>query len=110
MAAEDAMAVLGGNWMIFDKMVQISQAGVLLETRVTNIESIASKGTWSVKAIKQDSEEEIEDEYDQVIIATPYQFSNITSSSIKPPEVIKYVNLHVTLFASPYRLSPQYFK
>ncbi|KAK6349951.1 hypothetical protein TWF696_006207 [Orbilia brochopaga] len=108
MSTDNAMAITGGNWKIFDKMVQMSKAGMLFETTVTNIERAAGKKTWIVKARKSTGEE-LEDEYDDVIIATPYQFSNITSSSFTPPETIKYVDLHVTLFASPYRLSPKYF-
>ncbi|KAK6357174.1 hypothetical protein TWF718_001499 [Orbilia javanica] len=111
MSTDGAMAITGGNWRIFDKMVQTSKAGIHLETRVTSIERVPDKHTWTVNAIKSDSSEpqSFEDEYDEVIIATPWQFSNITSKSIPTPEEIKYVNLHVTLFASPYRLSPKYF-
>ncbi|KAK6363149.1 hypothetical protein TWF730_000596 [Orbilia blumenaviensis] len=111
MSTDGAMAITGGNWRIFDKMVQTSKAGVLLETKVTNIERAPDKHTWTVKALKLDSAEPhgLEDEYDEVVIATPWQFSDITSKSVPAPEEIKYVNLHVTLFASPFRLSPKYF-
>ncbi|KAF3906151.1 hypothetical protein ABW20_dc0100554 [Dactylellina cionopaga] len=108
MSTDNAMAITGGNWQIFHKMVETSKASILLETKVTNIERVPSKKTWIVKATKS-SGQELQDEYDEVIIATPYQFSNITSNSIQAPETIKYVNLHVTLFASPFRLSPKYF-
>ncbi|KAJ6264606.1 hypothetical protein Dda_0755 [Drechslerella dactyloides] len=108
MSTDGAMAITGGNWKIFDRMVQTSRSGILLETRVTSIERVEGKRTWIVKALKSTGEE-LQDEYDDVIVATPWQFSNITSSSIVPPETIKYTNLHVTLFASPYRLSPKYF-
>ncbi|KAK6536375.1 hypothetical protein TWF281_000614 [Arthrobotrys megalospora] len=111
MSTDGAMAIAGGNWRIFDKMVQTSKAGVLLETKVTSVERVTDKHTWTVNALKLDGEEShrLEDEYDEVIIATPWQFSDITSKSIPAPEEIKYVDLHVTLFASPYRLSPKYF-
>ncbi|KAK6509380.1 hypothetical protein TWF481_004129 [Arthrobotrys musiformis] len=113
MSTDGAMAITGGNWRIFDKMVQTSKAGLHLETRVTKIERVANKHTWAVNALKSTSDgpdsQSFEDEYDEVIIATPWQFSNITSESIPAPEEIRYINLHVTLFASPYRLSPKYF-
>ncbi|KAK6516657.1 hypothetical protein TWF506_006553 [Arthrobotrys conoides] len=112
MSTDGAMAIAGGNWRIFDKMAQTSKAGIHLETRVTNIERVQDKHTWTVNALKSEGGVEtqsFEDEYDEVIIATPWQFSNITSKSIPAPEEIKYVKLHVTLFASPYRLSPKYF-
>ncbi|KAF3907152.1 hypothetical protein ABW21_db0205954 [Orbilia brochopaga] len=108
MSTDNAMAITGGNWQIFDKMVQSSKAGMLFETTVTSIDKSAERNTWIVKARKSTGEKLV-DEYDEVIIATPYQFSNITTSSFPAPETIKYVDLHVTLFASPYRLSPKYF-
>ncbi|KAF3942022.1 hypothetical protein ABW19_dt0200058 [Dactylella cylindrospora] len=108
MSTDGAVAITGGNWQIFDKMVQSSKAIVLLETAVTSIEKAPASKSWIVKASKSTGEN-IEHEYDEVIIATPYQFSNISSSSIQAPEVVKYKELFVTLFASPYRLSPKYF-
>ena len=51
-----------------------------------------------------------QEDFDAVIIAAPFQFSNITlASSINKPEEIRYIQLHVTLFTSPRRLSPLYF-
>ncbi|KAK6544199.1 hypothetical protein TWF694_000902 [Orbilia ellipsospora] len=108
MSTDGAMAITGGNWRIFHTMIEKSGSNILTETAVTNIEKIPETRTWLVKA-KKSNGEILEDEYDDVIIATPYQFSNITSQSIKAPEKIKYNDLHVTLFASPYRLSPKYF-
>src|SRR5690606_2903541 len=37
MAATDAMAVKGGNWRIFDRMIESSQAKLLLNTTVSSI-------------------------------------------------------------------------
>ncbi|KAF3911688.1 hypothetical protein AA313_de0203676 [Arthrobotrys entomopaga] len=108
MSTDGAMAITGGNWKIFHKMIETSKSNILTETTVTNIERVPDAKTWVVKATKSNGDV-LEDEYDEVIIAAPYQFSNITSQSIKAPEKIKYTDLHVTLFASPYRLSPKYF-
>ncbi|EPS39133.1 hypothetical protein H072_7066 [Dactylellina haptotyla CBS 200.50] len=108
MSTDNAMAITGGNWKIFHKMIETSNAKILIETPVTSIERVPDKKAWTVKATKKNGDV-LEDEYDEVIIAAPYQFTNITSKSIKAPETIKYNALHVTLFASPYRLSPKYF-
>lgn len=109
MSTDNAMAIKGGNWQIFDRMLLSSRASVLLETAVTSVERVNGKKTWVVTA-KTSNGQITKTEYDEVIIAGPYQYSNITSKSIKAPETIKYVDEHVTLFASPHRLSPKYFK
>ena len=109
MATDGAMQVEGGNWQIFDEAVKRSRARVLLNTAVT--------------AVKKDDRETyhltVDDpaisssalEFDSIILAAPYQFSNITFSP--PPTVlptpIPYVKLHVTLFATPHQLSPLFF-
>ena len=109
MATDGAMQVEGGNWQIFDEAVKRSRARVLLNTAVT--------------AVKKDDREtyhlNVDDpaisssalEFDSIILAAPYQFSNITFSP--PPTVlptpIPYVKLHVTLFATPHQLSPLFF-
>jgi prenylcysteine oxidase/farnesylcysteine lyase len=57
------------------------------------------------------SEAEDLSDFDDIIIAGPYQFANL---SIGPalkhiPDTIPYVTLHVTLFTSPHPLSPLAF-
>lgn len=122
MAPEGAMSVHGGNWQIFDKMVQKSGATVLLNTSVSSV-SLADKQSGSsapkyVLTTRSATAGSTTDEvtnpvaFDNIIIATPFQFSNITADgdvlqhSIDP---IPYVRLHVTLFSSPFRLSPGFF-
>jgi prenylcysteine oxidase/farnesylcysteine lyase len=52
-----------------------------------------------------------EETFDEVVVAGPLQYSGITISPPldHAPDEIPYVNLHVTLFSSPHRISPQYF-
>ncbi|KAK8069209.1 prenylcysteine oxidase [Apiospora phragmitis] len=50
--------------------------------------------------------------FDDVVIATPWQFSDIKEEGDviqHPIEPVPYAKLHVTLFSSPFRFSPQYF-
>lgn len=123
MAAEGAMAVVGGNWRIFSNMVQRSGAHVYLNTTVTSIDLKVSKepGTPASKFIiktadtgSSDAKAEVQPiEFDDVVIANPYQFSNISHKDDlmqHPVDKIPYVTLHVTLFASPFRFSPEFFK
>jgi prenylcysteine oxidase/farnesylcysteine lyase len=122
MAAEGAMAVVGGNWQIFSNMVQRSGAHVYLNTTVTSIDLKVSKepGTPASKYIIKTSntgspgtKAEVQAvEFDDVVIANPYQFSNISHEDDlmqHPVDKIPYVKLHVTLFASPFRFSPEFF-
>lgn len=117
MAIQGQMSVVGGNWRIFDQMLQATGGRVLLNTSVAEI-SHQNDGTYTVEAATSAPEESLEpasnpqvDTYDSVIIATPLQFSNITfTPALKnPPLPIPYVTLYVTLFASPHRLSASAF-
>lgn len=119
MAAEGAVAVVGGNWQIFSRMAQKSGAHVQLNTTVA---SIARKGPASsaskyviktTSSTSPKSKAQAQDvEFDDVVIATPYQFSGITHEDNlmeHPIESIPYATLHVTLFATPFRLSGEFF-
>ncbi|KAH8673269.1 prenylcysteine oxidase [Xylariales sp. PMI_506] len=117
MAAEGAMAIAGGNWQIFSNMVASSEAHVYLNTTVTSlaVKGHASASKYVLQALSSGSDhaETLPIEFDDVVIATPYQFSNITHEAgvIKQPvDAIPYVTLHVTLFASPFRFNPGFFK
>lgn len=121
MATDGAMSIEGGNWQIFDGMIQASGATLLLNTSVSAIAKDASSGKYSIKTTSaqplhppQDRPSSSYDEewiYDTIVLASPLQFSNITFTpplSSHPP-AIPYVSLHVTLFTSARRLSPSYF-
>ncbi|KAI1086347.1 prenylcysteine oxidase [Rostrohypoxylon terebratum] len=121
MAPEGAMAVAGGNWQIFSRMVEKSQAYVSLNSTVSSIDKEKSgEGSdatkYKIQTLTTDSVD-TEGEthpvaFDTVVIATPYQFSGISHNDNvipHPVDSIPYVKLHVTLFASPFRFSPAFF-
>ncbi|KAM7188092.1 Prenylcysteine lyase domain containing protein [Rhypophila sp. PSN 637] len=147
MAPEGAMAVAGGNWQIFHKMVEKSGANLVLNTSIISID-FAEKSDVGGPAIFQDvtndqkviaafplSDDQVTPEiirdgeeskkykltstsesysntFDNIIIATPWQFANISTEDGVIQQVIDkipYVRLHVTLFASPFRYSPKFF-
>ncbi|KJX94274.1 prenylcysteine lyase like protein [Zymoseptoria brevis] len=111
MATDGAMAVEGGNWRIFDQMVKSSNATVLLDTEVTAITRQKS-GQHSL-TFKPGTSALESQSFDAVVLATPFQFSNLSSLRLdgphSTPDKIPYVELHVTLFTSPHLLSPKFF-
>ncbi|KAK0750213.1 Prenylcysteine lyase-domain-containing protein [Schizothecium vesticola] len=118
MAPEGAMAVEGGNWQIFYKMVENSQATIFFNRSVTavSLHKPENPGTASVKYTiridKSDYEEDYKLPFDNVIIANPYQFSKTSFQSglfETPIDEIRYVQLHVTIFSSPFQYSPAFF-
>lgn len=108
MATDGAVSIDGGNWRIFDGALKASGADVHVNTTVTEI--VRDQG--AVRIISKDSVQSIdESEFDEVVIAGPLQYSGV---SISPPlqhtpDDIPYVKLHVTLLASPRRISPTFF-
>ncbi|KAI4280692.1 MAG: hypothetical protein L6R38_004239 [Xanthoria sp. 2 TBL-2021] len=114
MAAEGGMSIEGGNWQIFDNMIKDSGATLLLNTAVSTITKDSGKYAIRATILSLDPAQDIESTestYDTIILASPLQFSNIAFSPAlsSPPPFIPYVSLHVTLFTSPYRLSPAAF-
>ncbi|KXS99992.1 hypothetical protein AC579_3028 [Pseudocercospora musae] len=109
MATEGAMAVEGGNWRIFEKMVQTSGAALHLETGVKEIQR-TEKGGYTLSLRSGEDNVATEQDFDVVVLAGPYQYTNITLPlSADAPDTIPYVSLHVTLFTSPHLLSPTFF-
>ncbi|KAL4897784.1 Prenylcysteine lyase-domain-containing protein [Aspergillus ambiguus] len=111
MATDGAMAVSGGNWQIFDRMLRASRADVHLNHTVTAIRRSAADDddSWIVAVDTPSGRASYV--FDEVVIAGPLQYTDIqiTPGLAQPPDEIPFVTLHVTLFASPHRLSPQYF-
>ncbi|KAJ5629077.1 hypothetical protein N7490_011305 [Penicillium lividum] len=113
MATDGAVSVHGGNWRIFDGVLKAAKTEVRLNTTVTEIARsnegtvrITTKSTSDLESALSD-----ESEFDEVVVAGPLQYSGI---SISPPlehtpDEIPYVQLHVTLLASPHRISSQFF-
>jgi prenylcysteine oxidase/farnesylcysteine lyase len=106
MAANGAMAIAGGNWQIFDRMLQSSPCiSTRFNTSVTHI-SKQLDNTYNLTT----SSGEIA-QYDEVVLASPLQFSNviINPQPKHTPDQIPYVKLYTTLFASPHKISPAAF-
>lgn len=112
MAANGAMSVEGGNWQIFSHMLHSPSPSSLitthLNTSVTHIQK-NEDGTYTVSTSSPDTTSD--ETFDTIILASPYQYTNLTISPAPAhtPAKIPYVALHVTLFASPYELSPLAF-
>ncbi len=105
MATSGAMQIEGGNWQIFAAMLKSSSSITThLNTPVSTI-SKQHDGTYHL------STNDTISTFDEVILATPLQFTNLTISPAPKhtPDTIPYVDLHVTLFASPFQLSPSAF-
>ena len=112
------IAIDGGNWRLPNRMLKISEANVELNSPVTR--------RWMVdfKDITQPNHTYLRsgmEEFDIVILTVPFQsniieiepsFRTLQAPFLKqnntalPP----YVTRHATLFTSPNRLSPTYFK
>ena len=118
MATDSAMAVEGGNWQIFDRMIEHSGANLLLNETVFEV-SKQKNGTFIVSSYgRTNTTNDAADLrlssslHDMVIVSTPLQFSNIKLAPAPKamPAKVEYVHLHVTLFTSPHNLSHEYFK
>ncbi|KAF4979845.1 hypothetical protein FZEAL_4011 [Fusarium zealandicum] len=120
-ATDGAMSVESGNWRIFDHMVRASGASIYQNTTVASIEAAQKKTDTSspkyvISTRDANSEATTSDEYevafDNVVIANPWQYGNIKAGEgVLGREIdeIPYTKLHVTLFASPLKLHPQFF-
>ena len=114
MAIEGAMSVAGGNWQIFDGMLNASNATVHLNTTVDLIKKIRGKYSLKVSSRHHESDTTTSKEqlFDTVVLAAPFQFSDIeleTDLVKRIPDKIPYVKLHVTLFTSTEKLNPIFF-
>jgi len=111
MAPEGAVSVKGGNWKIFEAWAQKGADKIELDTNVIGVhrDNTDERLSLSTRTAK-DSRLRFTD-YDEIIIATPYQFADLSPSIQfdRDPDKIPYVTLHVTLFTSPHLLSPLAF-
>ncbi|KAL0939724.1 prenylcysteine oxidase [Colletotrichum truncatum] len=119
MAPEGAKQVIGGNWQIFETMLRHSNATVNRNTRVASIELKSGPASSKYLLSTQNTNSEVVADaeqypvaFDNVVIASPWQYSDISVADDlfqHKIDEIPYTKLHVTLFASPFRLSPEYF-
>ncbi|KAL8330270.1 hypothetical protein RB593_001334 [Gaeumannomyces tritici] len=115
-APDGASQVAGGNWRIFATMVKNSGASIQFNTSVDYIglqsekEKHDARSRYIIRTQSSDATEPLV--FDRVILANPYQFSNIEAGENVLKQLIDkipYVKLHVTLFTSPFRLSAEFF-
>lgn len=109
MATDGAVSVDGGNWQIFREMLKASKATLELQSPVAELHRNLNDTHTVVYSTPGSGTEQAV--FDQVVLATPYQFSDLT---INPPlqyapDNVPYVKLYVTIFASPHKLSPRFF-
>ena len=114
LATEGAVFVRGGNFQIFERMLSAARANVLLNTTATMVSKEADGSFVVESSSPRKGQVEVysrRDSFDSVVIATPFQFSDLSISppSIVLPEKIPYVKLYVTLFTSFRRLAPAFF-
>ena len=111
MSTDGAMSIEGGNWRIFDAMVQLSGAKVHYNTTVHAIDTSPNGSTLAFRDTSESSEPN-ETAFDTVILAAPYNASRLKLTprpSHTPNKDVDYVRLHVTLFTSPFRPDPIFF-
>ncbi|KHN97183.1 Prenylcysteine oxidase [Metarhizium album ARSEF 1941] len=120
-STDGAVAIAGGNWQIFEKLLQHSGAAYYPNTSVaalafqkgTDKPGSAPKYLVSTKSSTSRSKAMmLPTAFDNVILASPWQFSDIEAAHgvIKHRiDTIPYMKLHVTLFTSPFLLQPSFF-
>ncbi|KAF4986686.1 hypothetical protein FDECE_15822 [Fusarium decemcellulare] len=119
-ATDGAVSVETGNWRIFDQMVRASGATIYQNTAVASIKAAEKKTEKSspkyiISTKDADSKGDSEEfgvSFDNVVIANPWQFSNIKAGEgVLEREIdeIPYTKLHVTLFTSPLKIHPRFF-
>ncbi|KAM0426918.1 hypothetical protein ACHAPT_007816 [Fusarium lateritium] len=120
-ATDGAVSVETGNWRIFEELVRASGSTVYRNTAVASIEAAQKKTETSspkyvISTKDAKSEEATPEEYgvafDNIILASPWQFGNIKAGEgvlDRQIDEIPYTKLHVTLFTSPLKLSPEFF-
>ncbi|KAF1984048.1 Prenylcysteine oxidase [Aulographum hederae CBS 113979] len=122
MATDGAMAIAGGNWRIFTSMAHAAtpHTSIHLNTTVLSITREAD-GTYTLTTTTSKPSSSSPSSsvlttttsiFDILILAAPLQFTNLTihpSPRLHTPSAIPYVHLHVTLFTTPYLLSPLAF-
>ncbi|KAF4508475.1 hypothetical protein G6O67_004846 [Ophiocordyceps sinensis] len=121
-ATEGAVAVSGGNWQIFDNMVQSSGAALYRNTSVTSISfdkggmKPGAPRKYRISTLDADATSADPHQspmaFDNVVVASPWQFSGIKAGEgvmKQKIDTIPYTKLHVTLFTSPHKLRAGFF-
>ncbi|CAK7210287.1 hypothetical protein SBRCBS47491_000725 [Sporothrix bragantina] len=115
LAPSGASQIRGGNWQIFDHMARASGADIRLNTSITHLDKVPGTGPPETKYVIKTTDAfgvESEEEYDNVVLASPFQFSGIEAGDgvlQNAIDGIPYVKLHVTLFTSPLQFDAAFF-
>ncbi|EEP81959.1 conserved hypothetical protein [Uncinocarpus reesii 1704] len=111
MATDGAKFIEGGNWQIFQGMIDVSKANLSLQTEVKEVHR-NDDDTYTLAYKTEGSNVTRHSDFDQVVIASPFQFTGIKISPSLDylPDKAPYVELHVTLLASPHKVSPRFFR
>ncbi|KAI1940086.1 hypothetical protein LOZ66_002521 [Ophidiomyces ophidiicola] len=111
MATDGAKSVEGGNWQIFRGMIDASKADLKLNTTVEEVHR-NDDNTYTLVSQERTENGTQLNTFDHVIIASPLQFTDITMFPPldQVPNSVSYVELHVTLIASPHKISPRFFR
>ena len=113
-ATKGSRQIEGGNWQIFDQMVKKSGAHAQLETAVSSISRRIKRDesvSYTLKVKSGEAAETYPITFNDLIIATPFQYANIDiEGSIlgQPIDIVPYADLAVTLFTSPLRCNPEF--
>lgn len=106
---QDAYTVAGGNWQIFAHMLSAAGAHVHINSTVTNIHRTTNSTGASVIV-----DGGAGGDFDHIVIAAPLDISSLQVTPALPaeskPPSVEYVQLRVTLFASPRRLPGTFFR
>lgn len=110
------MTIEGGHWTLFEEMITASKAELNLNTTTFGARK-TDWGGWVLASQPASKGNDPQDgdyqEFDSVILAAPFQSSNIEIKGEQlayVPDEIEYSPIHVTLFKSPRRLSRGYFR
>lgn len=105
------MTLKGGHWVLFEEMMKVSQAEVLLNATALGLRRM-DWGGWVVASQVAGGADLDFREFDSVILAAPYQFAGLEIKGDRlayVPDQLEYASIHVTLFKSPRKLSSTYF-
>ncbi|PHH62872.1 hypothetical protein CDD81_6590 [Ophiocordyceps australis] len=112
-STDGAVSIHGGNWQIFDKMVRRSHATLHLNTSVASMSSTDGKLLLTTSNHPDsNSSYQYPTAFDAVVVASPWQFSNIKAAEgllSQPIDSVPYTKLHVTLFSTHLKLCPTFF-
>lgn len=99
----------GGNLRLIDRLIKISNAKLLLNTKVVRLEA-ASKGKWKLFSAPSSGQKDNTYLFDKVIIATPLSLTDLKIAPNAPAvPLLQFADTVVTHFTTRYTLNASYF-